>query len=85
MKTADSFVNEQIIKGRITRSRFHYKPISSAELLLTIVLSTFIGVGVFVATLVNIQPEDNSSKIFNLTVEQPLNSVDTSLVSSTEP
>ena len=70
MEVTDSFVNGQTVSKRITRSKFHYKPISSAELLLTIVLSTFVGFGLFIATIVNTQPENANSQMQLSTTKQ---------------
>ena len=61
--------NEQIASKRITRSRYHYKPISLAELLLTIVLFTGLGVGLYVPTIINAQKNVSSQRLL-LTIEQ---------------
>lgn len=63
------FANEQIVSKRITRSKYHYKPISLAELLLTIVLFTFLGVGLYVPTIINAEKNLNTQRLL-LTVEQ---------------
>ena len=78
MEVTDSFVNGQTVRKRITRSKFHYKPISLAELLLTIVLSTFVGFGLFIATAINTQPEHANSQQLS-TTKQYLNIANTKL------
>ena len=75
---AIDFVDGQTVSRRITRSRYHYKPISSAELLLTIVLSTFVGVGLFIATAINVEESANSQMQLS-TVEQYSNLANTNL------
>ena len=78
MNATDNFVDGQTVSRRITRSRYHYKPISSAELLLTIALSTFVGLGLFVATAINVEESANSQMQLS-TVEQYSNSANTNL------
>ena len=78
MNATDNFVDGQTVSRRITRSRYHYKPISSAELLLTIALSTFVGLGLFIATAINVEESANSQMQLS-TVEQYSNSANTNL------
>lgn len=77
MEVTDGFVDRQTVRKRISRSKFHYKPISSAELLLTIVLSTFVGFGLFIAAVVNTQPKNANSQMQLSTTEQYFNLADT--------
>ena len=72
MNVIGSLVDRQTVNRRITRSRYHYKPISSAELLLTIALSTFLGVGLFISTAIKVE-ESANSQIQVSTVEQYFN------------
>ena len=55
---------------RITRSRFHYKPISSLEFILTTVLSIFMGIGMFALVTVAIPQSDFELQVESETVEQ---------------
>ncbi|MEL6493961.1 MAG: hypothetical protein AAFQ41_02410 [Cyanobacteria bacterium J06623_7] len=73
MKVADNDVERPTVEPKTTRSRFHYKPISSAELYLTIALSTFIGIGVFLATVISPQTESATSQMLQSNIEADAN------------
>lgn len=55
---------------RITRSRYHYKPISSLELTLTTVLSVFIGLGMFMLTTIAVPQGDFELQVESEATEQ---------------
>jgi len=54
----------------ITRSRFHYKPISSLEFILTTVLSVFVGLGMFMLTTIAVPQGDFDLQVEAGAVEQ---------------
>ena len=59
MNKTQDLLEARVGQLRITRSRFHYKPITPIELVLTTALSVSIGVGMFVlATAIDV-PQNN--------------------------
>ncbi|MEO1802822.1 MAG: hypothetical protein AAFR62_20790, partial [Cyanobacteria bacterium J06629_2] len=51
----------------LTRSRYHYRPISPPEFILTLVLTVFIGMGIFFASMVNTEQNNTGSQIQPIT------------------
>ena len=68
MSETDNSFDVKIQQPRITRSRFHYKPISLPEFAIITAFSVSIGLGMFLLSLTNV-PQNNLDSQTQLTIQ----------------
>ena len=73
MKGTDDIYDKQLVSKRVTRSRLHYKPKSLLEILLTTVLSIFLGSGMLFITTIDAQQKNIGRQAQADTIEQCVN------------